>query len=203
MHQVKAHDLQAFAASKVFQVSLEQILSACHWKFYNTFMQFNLKDVAWPDSDLYHLGPIVAAQQTRTTGCVIGPIFIYLRYSRTPYSTEPLRLAPIELKVLSVNFVKIALSCTVYKMCFCVLHRNSRWPPKMVGKRFLVKNASRLCRYPAGQKFRQNRTILHRLQDVFLRITQKFKMAAKNGGKQFLPKRASRLYRCPLGQKFS
>ena len=136
MHQVKAHDLQAFAASKVFQVSLEQILSACHWKFYNTFMQFNLKDVAWPDSDLYHLGPIVAAQQTRTTGCVIGPIFIYLRYSRTPYSTEPLRLAPIELEVLSVNFVKIALSCTVYKMCFCVLHRNSRWLPKMAENNF-------------------------------------------------------------------
>ena len=34
LHQVKAHDVRAFAASKAFQsgVSLDQILSACHWK---------------------------------------------------------------------------------------------------------------------------------------------------------------------------
>ena len=62
--QVKAHDVRAFAASKAFQggVSLEQILSACHWKSHNTFTQFYLKDVAWADSEVYHLGPIVAAQ---------------------------------------------------------------------------------------------------------------------------------------------
>ena len=50
--------------SKAFQsgVSLEQILSACHWKSHNTFTQFYL-DVAWADSELYHLGPVVAAQQ--------------------------------------------------------------------------------------------------------------------------------------------
>ena len=48
VHQVKAHDVRAFAASKAFQsgVSLEQILSACHWKSHNTFTQFYLKDVA-------------------------------------------------------------------------------------------------------------------------------------------------------------
>ena len=65
LHQVKAHDVRAFAASKAFQsgVSLEQILSACHWKSHNTFTQFYLKDVAWADSELYHLGPFVAAQQ--------------------------------------------------------------------------------------------------------------------------------------------
>ena len=65
LHQVKAHDVRAFAASKAFQsgVSLEQILSACHWKSHNTFTQFYLKDVAWTDSEPYHLGPVVAAQQ--------------------------------------------------------------------------------------------------------------------------------------------
>ena len=65
LHQVKAHDVRAFDASKAFQsgVSLEQILSACHWKSHNTFTQFYLKDVAWADSELYHLGPVVAAQQ--------------------------------------------------------------------------------------------------------------------------------------------
>ena len=65
LHQVKAHDVRAFAASKAFQlgVSLDQILSACHWKSHNTFTQFYLKDVAWADSELFHLGPVVAAQQ--------------------------------------------------------------------------------------------------------------------------------------------
>ena len=65
LHQVKAHDVRAFAASKAFQsgVSSDQILSACHWKSHNTFIQFYLKDVAWADSELYHLGPVVAAQQ--------------------------------------------------------------------------------------------------------------------------------------------
>ena len=65
LHQVKAHDVRAFAASKAFQsrVSLEQILSACHWKSHKTITQFYLKDVAWADSELYHLGPVVAAQQ--------------------------------------------------------------------------------------------------------------------------------------------
>ena len=65
LHQVKAHDVRAFAASKAFQsgVSLEQILAACHWKSHNTFTQFYLKDVAWADSELYHLGPVVAAQK--------------------------------------------------------------------------------------------------------------------------------------------
>ena len=64
LHQVKAHDVRAFAASKAFQlgVFLEQILSACHWKSHNTFTQFYMKDVAWADSELYHLGPVVAAQ---------------------------------------------------------------------------------------------------------------------------------------------
>ena len=65
LHQVKAHDVRAFAASKAFQsgISLEQILSACHWKSHNTFTQFYLKDVAWADSELFHLGPVVVAQQ--------------------------------------------------------------------------------------------------------------------------------------------
>ena len=68
VHQVKTHDIRAFAASKAFQggVSSEQILSACHWKSHNTFTQFYLKDVAWADSEVYHLGPIVAAQQVHS-----------------------------------------------------------------------------------------------------------------------------------------
>ena len=41
---------------------LEQILSACHWKSHNTFIPFHVKDVAWADSELFHLGPVVGAQ---------------------------------------------------------------------------------------------------------------------------------------------
>ena len=65
LYQVRAHDVRAFAASQAFQggISLDQILSAYHWKAHNTFTQFYLKDLAWADSELYHLGPIVAAQQ--------------------------------------------------------------------------------------------------------------------------------------------
>ena len=64
LHQVKAHEVRAFAAFKAFQsgISLEQILSACHCKSH-TFTQFYLKDVVWADSELFHLGPVVAAQQ--------------------------------------------------------------------------------------------------------------------------------------------
>ena len=64
LHQVKAHDVRAFAVSKAFQsgVSLDQILSACHWKSHNTLTQFYLKDVAWADLELIQ-GPVVAAQQ--------------------------------------------------------------------------------------------------------------------------------------------
>ena len=56
LHQVKAHDVRAFAASKAFQsgVSLEQILSACHWY---------LKDVASADSELFPLGPVKRAPE--------------------------------------------------------------------------------------------------------------------------------------------
>ena len=65
LHRVKAHDVRAFAASKAFHsgMSLDNLLTACHWKSHNTFTQFYLKDVAWADSERYHLGPVVAAQQ--------------------------------------------------------------------------------------------------------------------------------------------
>ena len=62
-------------------------------------------------------------------------------------------------------FLEIALSHSFSEInTFCVLRRNSRWPPKVVGKQFLKKVASRLWRYPAGQKFCRNRSILLRFQ---------------------------------------
>ena len=41
----------------------------------------------------------------------------------------------------------------VFFFLFCILHRNSRWPPKMAIKQFWGKVASRLGRYPEVQKF--------------------------------------------------
>ena len=43
----------------------------------------------------------------------------------------------------------------IFYLFFCLLCRNSRWPPKVAGQQFLRKGASRLCRYPVGQKFRR------------------------------------------------
>ena len=65
LHQVRSHDVRAFAASKAFQggVSLIRPDPLSHWKSHNTFTHFYLKDLAWADSELYHLGPVVAAQQ--------------------------------------------------------------------------------------------------------------------------------------------
>ena len=62
LHQIKAHDVRASTAFHIVS-SFEQFLSACHWKTHITFKQFYLKDVDWVDSELYHLGPAVAAQQ--------------------------------------------------------------------------------------------------------------------------------------------
>ena len=63
LHQVKAHDVRAFAASnpssREFPWNRHQPPIGSH----NTFTQFYLKDLAWADSELSHLGPVVAVQQ--------------------------------------------------------------------------------------------------------------------------------------------
>ena len=47
--QVKAHDVPAFTASSAFYrgVSVEQILTPCHWHSHNIFTNFHLKELAW------------------------------------------------------------------------------------------------------------------------------------------------------------
>ena len=77
LHQVRAHDVRAFAASRAFQggISLDQA--------HNTFTQFYLKDLAWADSGLYHLGPVVAAQQIQDTQSLLYPracTYVYTVY---------------------------------------------------------------------------------------------------------------------------
>ena len=135
-------------------------------------------------------------------------------------------------------------------MRFCALRRNSRWPPKVAGKQFLGKVASRLWRYPAGQEFVKitlSRSISEinaffalyaEIQDgrqkwrennfgekspvdsadavwvktfvesrsvsktnIFLHLTQKFKMAAKSGGKTIFGKLCQQTLQIPCGSK--
>ena len=75
-------------------------------------------------------------------------------------------------------------------MRFCTLRGNSRWPPKVAGKRFLPKVASTLCRYPMGPNFVEialSRTVFK--INALLRFRQKFKIAAKSGGKAIYAKK--------------
>ena len=54
----------------------------------------------------------------------------------------------------------------------------------MAGKQFLGKVTSRLCIYPLGKnlhKIALSHTVIE--INTFLHLTQKFRMAAKNGGK--------------------
>ena len=49
--------------------------------------------------------------------------------------------------------------CFRDKHIFCVLRRNSKWPPKVARKQVLEKVTSRFCRYSVGQKFHRNCSI--------------------------------------------
>ena len=46
-----------------------------------------------------------------------------------------------------------------------IVHRNSRWLPKMAGKRFLEKVTSQLWRYPSNPKFQRNCSITYGFRD--------------------------------------
>ena len=63
LHQVRAHDLRALAASwaSFNEVRLEEIMSACFWKNSNTFQDRYLKDMAVHADGIYSLGGLVVA----------------------------------------------------------------------------------------------------------------------------------------------
>ena len=60
LHQVKAHDVRAFAAPKISN------LVSLPLKSHNTFTQFYLKGVAWAALELYQWGSVLAALQIHT-----------------------------------------------------------------------------------------------------------------------------------------
>ena len=65
LHQVKAHDVRAMAASVALHraASLEDILAAACWASHTTFTSFYLRDLSLQSQELHRLGPIVASQQ--------------------------------------------------------------------------------------------------------------------------------------------
>ena len=78
---------------------------------------------------------------------------------------------------------------------------NSRWPPKVAGKRFLQNVANILCRYPAG---RRKRSVSFRFRDKCIFV---FNTEIQDGRQKwresiFLQNNASRLCKYPVGQKF-
>ena len=97
--------------------------------------------------------------------CVPMSIIFFPFYAKIPHSWDNKfwGKSPVDsADTLWVkNFVEIALSHSVSEIntFFCILHRNSKWSPKVAGKQLLGKAASRICRYPVGQKFRQNCSI--------------------------------------------
>ena len=72
--------LDLFAASEAFQsgVASEQVLSNSHWKTYNTFTQYYLKDVAWADSELIYLGSGSGCSAEPPVAHLAGQICIYV-----------------------------------------------------------------------------------------------------------------------------
>ena len=83
LHQVRAHDVRAFAASQAFQggISLDQILSACHWKAHNTFTQFYLRDLAWADSGCIIWAPWWQPNKFRGANESCSCFFVHSVYS--------------------------------------------------------------------------------------------------------------------------
>ena len=69
----------------------------------------------------------------------------------------------------------------------CVLCRNSKWPPKVAGKRFLGKDSADNLRVKNFMEISLSRAISE--INGFLRFTQKFKMAGKSGGKTIFAKK--------------
>ena len=56
-------DVRIFAASQESPQNSSSEKSACHRKSHNTFTQFYSKNVALAHSELFHVGPVVAAEQ--------------------------------------------------------------------------------------------------------------------------------------------
>ena len=75
-------------------------------------------------------------------------------------------------------------------MRFCILRRNSRWPPKVAGNNFWEKSPVHSPDTLWVKNFVEI-TLSRSVSEIkaFLSFTQKFKMAAKSGGKTLFCKK--------------
>ena len=85
---------------------------------------------------------------------------------------------------------------------FCVLCRNSKWPQKVAGKRFLGKSSVDSADNLWVKNFMEI-ALSRSISEInrFLRFTQKFKMAAKSGGKTIFVKKCQLTLQIPCGPK--
>ena len=92
-------------------------------------------------------------------------------------------------------------------MRFCILHRNSTWPPKMVGKCFFffLEKWPVDCAHTLWVKNFIEISLSRTLSEIngCLHFTQKFKMVAKNGGKIIFGKSRRYTLQIPCGSKIS
>ena len=102
------------------------------------------------------------------------------------------------------NFVQIALSSSISKINgFCVLRRNSRWPPKVAGKQFLRKTP-----VDSADTLRIKNFVEIALScsvseiNTISVLCRNSRWPPKVAGKRFLQKVASRPCRYHAGQKF-
>ena len=68
---------------------------------------------------------------------------------------------------------------SIFMFCnFCEKFENSKWPPFLARQNFLKIGMATLQRYPVGQKFRRNRSILQGFRDIsifmFCNFCEKF-----------------------------
>ena len=152
----------------------------------------------WQENDFWEKSPVESADTLRVKICVkidlchtISEIDVFLCF------TQKFKMAAKNGRENDF-WGKLPVDCrypTGQKFCQnrsishsyrdeCVLHRNSRWPPKMAGKRILGKVASRLSRYPTGQSLCQNLSISQSSRDKCIFCTSKW--LPKMAGKRFL-----------------
>ena len=100
------------------------------------------------------------------------------------------------------SFIEITLAHSVPEIdTFFWFTQKFKMAAKSGGKQFLPTLASRVCRYPASQKFRQNRSSSLCFRDK--RVLRRYsRWLPKVTGNQFGGKLVSKLCRYPLGQKF-
>ena len=99
------------------------------------------------------------------------------------------------------NFVEITLSRTVCQInVFCILRRNSRWPPKNGGKVTLAKFRQYTLQIPCGSKM-LSKSLSHRFQDecTFALYAEIQEGCQKWRESNFCEKVASRLCIYPVG----